>query len=192
MPFRLRVLEALKDGPFLSANYVVIISTQLESNGERWKILVRIKFLMTHFFNNKKGKRVLWKRLIGYTYQYICNRRYAYVKTQEEFSYQVSSKVSKSTYMKMKRLIDAGMFLNFSDFTRKAIENELERLGETEILSIRDASVEEARKLIEDYIDQHQGPVYPSDIADHYGLEIETVFEAVKQLKAMGKVKEAE
>jgi len=94
--------------------------------------------------------------------------------------------------MKIKRLIDAGMFLNFSDFTRKAIEDELERLGETEILSVRDASVEEAGKLIEEYLDQHQGPAYPSDIADHCGLELEPVFEAVKQLKAEGKVKETE
>jgi len=30
--------------------------------------------------------------------------------------------------MKIKRLIDAGIFLNFSGFTRKAIEDELEKL----------------------------------------------------------------
>ena len=112
--------------------------------------------------------------------------------TAQELSYQVSSKVSKSTYIKIKRLIDAGMFLNFSDFTRKAIEDELEKLGETEIVSIRETSVQEAKKMIEEYIDQHQGPVYPSDIANHYGLELEPVFEAIKQLKAEGKVKEAE
>ena len=112
--------------------------------------------------------------------------------TQEEVSCQVASKVSRSTYLKIKKLIDAGMFLNFSDFTRKAIENELERLGETEILSVRETSVKEARRLIEKYLDLHPGPVYPSDIADHYGLELEPVFEAIKQLKAEGKVKEAE
>jgi hypothetical protein len=50
--------------------------------------------------------------------------------TLEPVSYQVASKVSKSTYMKVKRLIDEGMFLNFSDFTRKAIEDELRLLGE--------------------------------------------------------------
>ncbi len=92
--------------------------------------------------------------------------------------------------MKIKKLIEAGMFLNFSDFTRKAIENELERIGETEILSIRETSVEKAKKLIEKYLDEHPGPVYPSDIADHYGLELEPVFEAVKQLKAERKIKE--
>jgi len=114
------------------------------------------------------------------------------LRSQEEVSYQVASKVSRSTYLKIKKLIDAGMFLNFSDFTRKAIENELERIGETEILSVKEASVEEAKRLIEEYLDSHHGPVYPSDIADHYGLELEPVFEAVKQLKAEGKVKEAE
>jgi len=94
--------------------------------------------------------------------------------------------------MKIKRLIDAGLFLNFSDFTRRAIENELERLGETEILSVKETSVEEAKRLIEEYLDQHPGAFYPSDIAAHYGLELEPVFEAVKQLTAEGKVKEVE
>jgi len=85
--------------------------------------------------------------------------------------------------MKIKRLIDAGIFLNFSGFTRKAIEDELEKLEKQK---------SSASKMIEEYIDQHQGPVYPSDIANHYGLELEPVFEAIKQLKAEGKVKEAE
>ncbi|MFQ6124459.1 MAG: hypothetical protein ACE5R6_07635 [Candidatus Heimdallarchaeota archaeon] len=110
--------------------------------------------------------------------------------TQEEVSQQVACKVSRSTYLKIKKLIDAGMFLNFSDFTRKAIEHELDRLGEIEILSVRTTSVEEAKKLIEEYLEQHQGPVYPSDIAEHYGLELEPVFEAVKQMIAEGTLKE--
>jgi len=111
---------------------------------------------------------------------------------QEEVSYQVASKIPKSMYTKIKRLIDQGMFLNFSEFTRKAIEDELEMLGETGIISVRDTSVEEAGKMIMKYLDEHHGAVYPSDIADHYGLELETVFEAVKQLMAEGKAKEAE
>jgi len=60
------------------------------------------------------------------------------------------------------------------------------------IISITETSVQEAKKIMEEYVNQHQGPVYPSDIANHYGLELEPVFEAIKQLKAEGKVKEAE
>lgn len=60
------------------------------------------------------------------------------------------------------------------------------------IISITETSVQEAKKIMEEYLNQHQGPVYPSDIANHYGLELEPVFEAIKQLKAEGKVKEAE
>src|SRR3990170_5995864 len=101
---------------------------------------------------------------------------------QEEASYQVASKIPKSMYMKIKSLIDQGVFLNFSEFTRKAIEDELKMLGETEMISVKKASIEEAKKLIMEYLDEHPGAVYPSDIADHYGLELETVFEAVKQL----------
>lgn len=104
--------------------------------------------------------------------------------TQEGISHQVACRISRSTYMKIKRLIEAGLFLNFSDFARKAIENELDRLGETEILSVREASVEEARRLIEEYLDQHRGPVYPSDIAAHYGLELEHGFELKKAIES--------
>lgn len=107
-------------------------------------------------------------------------------------SYQVPARVSRLTYIKIKRLIDEGMFLNFSDFTRKAIEDELAIVGETEIISVKQASVQEAREKIEEYLKQRQGPVYPSQIADHYGLELEPVFAAVKQLIAEGKAKEAE
>lgn len=60
------------------------------------------------------------------------------------------------------------------------------------IITIRETSVQQAKKMIEEYLNQHQEPVYPSDIANHYGLELEPVFEAIKQLKAEGKVKEAE
>jgi len=126
------------------------------------------------------------------THVYPCVPEDVCMTTQEEVSYQVASKVPKSTYMKIKRLVDQGLFLNFSEFTRKAIEDELEMLGETEIVSVREASVEEAKKMIERYLDEHRGAVYPSDIADHYGLELETVFEAVKQLMAKGRIKGAE
>jgi len=105
-------------------------------------------------------------------------------------SYQVPARVSRSTYMKIKRLIDEGIFLNFSNFTRKAIEDELTMLGETEIISVKQTSVQEARDRIEEYLKQHQGPAYPSEIADHYGLELEPTFEAIKQLIAEGKTKE--
>ncbi len=60
------------------------------------------------------------------------------------------------------------------------------------IITIRETSVQQAKKMIEEYLNQHQEPVYPSDIANHYGLELEPVFEAIKQLKTEGKVKEAE
>jgi len=43
--------------------------------------------------------------------------------------------------MKIKRLINEGIFLNFSDFTRKAIEDELAMLGETETISVKKTSV---------------------------------------------------
>lgn len=96
----------------------------------------------------------------------------------------------KATYFKIKRLIEADMSLTFQISQGKLLKTS-ERLGETKILSVREGSVKEARRLMEEYLGQPQGSVYPSDIAGYYSLEIETVFEAVKQLKVEGKVKEA-
>jgi len=58
------------------------------------------------------------------------------------------------------------------------------------IINVKQTSVQEARDRIEEYLKQHQGPAYPSEIADHYGLELEPTFEAIKQLIAEGKTKE--
>jgi GTP-sensing pleiotropic transcriptional regulator CodY len=110
----------------------------------------------------------------------------------EEVPNQISCKVTKSTYLKIKKLIEEGLYLNFSDFARSAIENELDRLGDVTIISVGTTSMKEAMKLIEEYVDNHQGSVYPSDIADHYGLELEIVFEAVKKMKSKGIIKEVE
>ena len=44
-------------------------------------------------------------------------------------SCQVACTLPIRTYEKIGRLIEDGMFLNYSDFARTAIENELARIG---------------------------------------------------------------
>jgi len=115
-------------------------------------------------------------------------------------SYNVSVSVSRSTYMKIKRLIDEGVFLNFSDFMRQAIEDELAMVGETG-LKVNQALVREAKGKIIEFLKKRKppadlskirlGPVdlgetEPTKIIDKYGEEV--VYEALRQLFAERKV----
>ena len=113
--------------------------------------------------------------------------------------YQVSARVSRSTYLKIKRLIDKGIFLNFSDFTRKAVEDKL-AMVETG-LKLNQALVQEAKDEITEFLKKRQppadlskirlGPVDlgetdPTKIIGKYGEEV--VYEALRQLFAERKV----
>ncbi len=74
------------------------------------------------------------------------------------------------------------MFLNYSDFVRTAIKNELARMGAADIIEAKDYIVEEAKKLILKHLQGHGGTVLLSDIVNHYGMELETCFKTVKAL----------
>ena len=78
-------------------------------------------------------------------------------------SYQVSARVSRSTYMKIKRLIDEGIFLNFSDFTREVVEDKFAMVGETG-LKVNQASVQEAKDRIMEFLKKRQPPADLSKI----------------------------
>jgi len=106
-------------------------------------------------------------------------------------SRQVACTLPVRTYEKIGRLIDDGMFLNYSDFARTAIENELARIGAMELVEIKDYTLEEEKRLILEYLQNHGGEVLPSDIADHYGMELEVCFKAVKTLIEERKIEEA-
>ena len=106
-------------------------------------------------------------------------------------SRQVACILPIRTYEKIGMLIEDGMFLNYSDFARTAIENELARIGSIDLIEIKDYTLEEAKKLILEYLQNHGGEVLPSDIADHYGMELDICLKAVKALIEERKIEEA-
>jgi len=79
-----------------------------------------------------------------------------------------------------------------ADFISTAVEEKLEEAGEAPIISVKEVPVQEAKLQISNYLKTHPGFHYPSDIAFELGLDIETVFDAVKQLIAESAVEEAE
>ncbi len=105
-------------------------------------------------------------------------------------SRQVVCTLPIRTYEKIGRLIEDGMFLNYSDFARTAIENELARIGAADIIEIKDYTIDKAKTLISEYLKNHGGAALPSEIADHYGMELDVCFKAVKALIEERRVEE--
>jgi len=58
------------------------------------------------------------------------------------------------------------------------------------IVEIKDVSVDEAKKMILDYLAPDK-IVYPSDVADELGLDLKITVQALEELSKEGKIKEA-
>jgi Arc/MetJ-type ribon-helix-helix transcriptional regulator len=101
---------------------------------------------------------------------------------------QVAVRLSKSDYLKVQRLVDAGLYRSFADFMREAARD---RLASMEIVSVQNVKAEEAERMIEEYLTQHPGPSFASEIADALGLEFDITFKTISKLIEEGRIKKA-
>ena len=96
--------------------------------------------------------------------------------------------MAKQEYDAIRQLVDAGAYVNVSDFVREAVRDKLQNV---EIITLRDVTPEQARKEILRYIDGH-GRCYPSDIAYDLRLDYRFVTQVVEQLIEEREVEVAE
>jgi predicted DNA-binding protein len=75
-----------------------------------------------------------------------------------------------------------------SRLMREAIEHYVSEILEAKTIEVRDVSVEEAGRLIEEYLTDNPGVHYVSEISEALGIEFKTAFEAVKMLIRQGSV----
>ena len=83
-------------------------------------------------------------------------------------------------------------YRSVADFIAEAVREKLEEKGEMPIASLKEIPLAEARSRITQYLKDHPGVHYPSDIAFKLGLDLELVFEVVKALTIEGIVEEVE
>lgn len=102
--------------------------------------------------------------------------------------FQVAARLSKSDYLKAKRLVEAGIYRSFADFLRDAVRD---KLGSMEIVSVTDVNPEKAEHMIEEYLKEHPGPNFASEIADALGLDFSITFKTVNKLLEEGRIKKA-
>ncbi len=87
----------------------------------------------------------------------------------------------------IRELIEAGAYLNESDFVRDAIRH---RLSEIKVIKCRDVDYETAKKEILGYY-RSQGEAYPDEAAEDLSLDFDLVMKATEELQKEGRLVEA-
>ena len=101
---------------------------------------------------------------------------------------QLAVRLSKEDYSKIEQLVEAGLYKNFASFLREAVQD---KLGSMEVLSVQKVDLVKAERMIVDYLTQHPGPSYASEIADALGLEYGVTFKTVQKLLEEGQIRRA-
>jgi Arc/MetJ-type ribon-helix-helix transcriptional regulator len=104
----------------------------------------------------------------------------------EKEAYQVAVRLSRADYTRVEALVKAGLYRSSADFLREAVRD---KLREMDVVSLQDVSLEEAERLIGEYLDAHPGARFASEIADALGLEYGLVFKAVRRMLERGVVR---
>lgn len=101
---------------------------------------------------------------------------------------QAAVRLSKSDYRRIQQIVDAGLYRSFADFLREAVRD---KLGTMEVVSVKEVTPQEAQRMIEEYLRQHPGPNFASEVADALGLEYDITFKTIHKLLEEGRVKKA-
>ncbi|HLC79850.1 MAG TPA: ribbon-helix-helix domain-containing protein [archaeon] len=90
----------------------------------------------------------------------------------------VGTKMTATEFEKMQALVDAGLYLNVSDFIRDAVR---EKLGSIEIIKLRDVDYKIAKKEVLAYFEKFR-EAYPDEAANDLSLSLEMVAKITSEL----------
>jgi Arc/MetJ-type ribon-helix-helix transcriptional regulator len=112
-------------------------------------------------------------------------RRYA---TRRRGSMQegcvIGSKITRSELAQIQDLIDAGVYLNASDFVRDAIRD---KLAAIKVIKCRDVDYETAKKEITGYF-QRKHEANPDEISQDLEIDFDLVRKITSELKKEGRL----
>jgi Arc/MetJ-type ribon-helix-helix transcriptional regulator len=108
-------------------------------------------------------------------------------ETSQPTSISIAAKIAPAEARQIRELIEAGVYLNESDFVRDAIRH---RLSEIKVIKCRDVDYETAKKEILGYY-KSRGEAYPDDAADDLKLDFDLVIKATEELRKEGRLVEA-
>ena len=102
-------------------------------------------------------------------------------------SVSIGAKIAPAEARQTRELIDAGVYLNESDFVRDAIRH---RLSEIKVIKCRDIDYETAKKEILGYF-KRKGEAWPDEAAMDLELDFDLVMKITKELKEEGRLEDA-
>jgi hypothetical protein len=102
-------------------------------------------------------------------------------------SISIGAKIASAEARQIRELIEAGMYLNESDFVRDAIRH---RLSEIKVIKCRDVDYETAKREILGYY-KSRGEAYPDEVAGDLELDFDIVMKATDELRKEGRLEEA-
>lgn len=102
-------------------------------------------------------------------------------------SVTIGAKIASAEARQIRELIEAGVFLNESDFVRDAIRH---RLAEIKVIKCRDVDYETAKKEVTGYF-KSRGEAYPDEAAEDLELDFDLVMRITEELRKNGTLEEA-
>jgi len=106
----------------------------------------------------------------------------------EEISPLISARLSSKELERVQNLVDLGLYMNMSDFVREAVREKLESI---KIIEMREIDLKTARRDVLDYLIKRKGTeIYPDEIMEDTGIDIEIVFKVLDELRKEGRVEE--
>ena len=90
-------------------------------------------------------------------------------RLKESHGCVIGAKITQSELAQIQDLIDAGVYLNASDFVREAIRN---KLAAIKVIKCRDVDYETAKKEIIGYF-QRNHEAYPDEISQDLELDFD-------------------
>jgi Arc/MetJ-type ribon-helix-helix transcriptional regulator len=99
----------------------------------------------------------------------------------------IGAKITPVQARQIRALIEAGAFINESDFVRDAIRH---RLTEIKVIKCRDIDYDTARKEVAGYF-KHRGEAFPDEAAEDLELDFDLVMRITEELRKDGTLEEA-
>lgn len=98
-------------------------------------------------------------------------------------------RIQRESAQKIDHLVKRLHARSRNEIIRDAIEKYLAQMMNAKIIEVRDLSIDEAVKMIDDYISKHPGKHYVSELAEELGIELSTAFKASQKLIDSGEAR---
>ena len=108
--------------------------------------------------------------------------------TQKSKGYQVAARLTPIESRRISELVAGGLYRSSADFVREAIR---EKLRSLEPAGIKEVSPGTAEKMIIDFLRDHPGPNFASEIAGKLGLDYGITFRTINRLLESQKIRES-